>query len=112
MMPYDSREEITTARWNVLRSWWKDDDLTTVLGGAPLGYRSWHEVDMEDVHSRPLEQEVPVHIRKQQVAPLRYFMHSMLNQVGFHTARPTELEKFDKTNKPFSVSVVSEKRIP
>ncbi|KAK2653075.1 hypothetical protein Ddye_012931 [Dipteronia dyeriana] len=34
IMSRDSRREIIPARWNVLRSWWKDDDLTTVLGGA------------------------------------------------------------------------------
>ncbi|KAK2655264.1 hypothetical protein Ddye_008316 [Dipteronia dyeriana] len=134
MMPRDSCGEITTAQWTILRSWWKDDDLTNVLGGAPIGCRLWHEVDMVLIPCNigrqhwlpvtvdltcgkmfivdPWRQEVPVHIQKQQVAPLHYFMPSMLHQAGFHTARPTELEKFDKTNKPFSVSVVSEKRIP
>ncbi|KAK2653076.1 hypothetical protein Ddye_012932 [Dipteronia dyeriana] len=44
--------------------------------------------------------------------PLLYFVPSMLHQAGFHTTRPAGLEKFEKTSKPFSVSVVSEKRIP
>ncbi|KAK2638104.1 hypothetical protein Ddye_025899 [Dipteronia dyeriana] len=46
MMPRDSRGQITLRRWNLLRSLWKDDDLTTMLGGAPNGCRPWHEVDM------------------------------------------------------------------
>ncbi|KAK2652597.1 hypothetical protein Ddye_012453 [Dipteronia dyeriana] len=113
MMPRDSRGEITTVRWNVLRSWWKDDDLTTVLGGAPIGCHLWHEVDMVlipcNIGSQhwllvtvdltckkmfivdPWRQEVPAHIRKQQVAPLRYFVPSMLHQAEFYTARPAEL---------------------
>ncbi|KAK2662519.1 hypothetical protein Ddye_001093 [Dipteronia dyeriana] len=134
MMPRDSREEITLRRWNVLRSWWKDDNLTTVLGGAPIGCRPWHEVDMVMIQCNighqhwllvtvdltcgkmfivdPWRQEVPAHIRKQQVTPLRYFLPSMLHQVGFHTAQPGGLQKFEKTSKPFDVSVVLGKRIP
>ncbi|KAK2642038.1 hypothetical protein Ddye_023801 [Dipteronia dyeriana] len=116
MMPRDTRGEITTAWWNVLRLWWKDDDLTTVLGGAPIGCRPWHEVDMVLIPCNigcqhwllvtvdlicgkmfivdPWRQQVPVHIRKQQVAPLCWFVPSMLYQAGFYTVRPTGLEKF------------------
>ncbi|KAK2634779.1 hypothetical protein Ddye_029571 [Dipteronia dyeriana] len=159
MMPRDARGEITMAQWNVLRSWWKDGDLTTVLGGAPIGCRLWHEVDMVsvtwfaitninvcvypntfflrlqvlipynircqhyllvtvDLTCRkmfivdPWRQPVPVHIRKHQVAHLPWFLPSMLHQAWFHTARPAARETLTKTNKPFSVSVVSETRIP
>ncbi|KAK2635403.1 hypothetical protein Ddye_030195 [Dipteronia dyeriana] len=134
IMPRDSRRQITPRHWNVLRSWWKDDDLTTVLGGAPIGCRPWHEVDMVLIPCNigrqhwllvtvnltcgkmfivdPWRQEVPAHIRKQHVAPLCYFVPSMLHQTGFYTARPAGLQKFEKTSKPFDVSVVSEKHVP
>ncbi|KAK2638781.1 hypothetical protein Ddye_026576 [Dipteronia dyeriana] len=134
MMPRDSSEEITLRLWNVLRSWWKDDDLTTVLGGTSIGCRPWHEVDMVLIPCNiggqhwllvtvdltcgkmfivdPWRQEVLAHIRKQQVAPLRYFVPLMLHQAEFHTEHPVGLEKFKKTSKPFDVSVVSKKRIP
>ncbi|KAK2645202.1 hypothetical protein Ddye_020397 [Dipteronia dyeriana] len=78
-----------------------------VLGGAPIGCRLWHEVDMVLTPCNigrqhwllvtvdltcckmfivdPWRQEVEAHIRKQQVAPLHYFVPSMLHQPEFHT---------------------------
>ncbi|KAK2656247.1 hypothetical protein Ddye_009299 [Dipteronia dyeriana] len=63
MMPRDTSGEITTAWWNVLRSWWIDDDLTTVLRGhdtvqhwAPtLALGDCRPLLGEYVHTRPLE---------------------------------------------------------
>ncbi|KAK2659143.1 hypothetical protein Ddye_005676 [Dipteronia dyeriana] len=134
MIPRNSRGQITPSRWNVLRSWWKDDDLTTVLGGAPIGCRLWHEVDMVLIPCNigrqhwllvtvdlicgklfivdPWRQEVKPRILKQQVAPLRYFVPLMLYQAEFHTKRATGLLKFEKISKPFDVTVVSDKHIP
>ncbi|KAK2662359.1 hypothetical protein Ddye_000933 [Dipteronia dyeriana] len=134
MMPRDSHGEITTAWWNVLRSWWTEEDLTMVRGGALSGSRLWHEVDMVLIPCNigcqhwlllsvdlttekmfildPFRQDAAVNIQKAQVAPLHWFLLSMLHQVRFHTARPATHEMFANKNKSFSVSVMFETRIP
>ncbi|KAK3230969.1 hypothetical protein Dsin_002850 [Dipteronia sinensis] len=60
----------------------------------------------------PFRQKIPVQIRKEEVAPLRWFLPSMLHQVGFHDARPRDDPKYDKRNKPFGVSMVSTTHVP
>ncbi|KAK3199175.1 hypothetical protein Dsin_022590 [Dipteronia sinensis] len=110
--------------WSVLKYKWSPEDLKTVRGSLPSGNRPWHEVDVHwlvasvdltfgKIHMLdPFRQEVPVQIRKEQVAPLRWFLPSMLHQVGFHEARPRDDPKFHKQNKPFGVSMVSSTHVP
>ncbi|KAK3212565.1 hypothetical protein Dsin_017271 [Dipteronia sinensis] len=90
-----------------------------------VGNQPWHEVDavlipcniggqhwlvasvdltVGKIHLLdPFRQEVPLQIRKEQVAPLQWFLPSMLHQVGFHDARPTGEVKYEKQNMPFGV---------
>ncbi|KAK3185064.1 hypothetical protein Dsin_032350 [Dipteronia sinensis] len=120
--------------WSVLKYIWSPEDLLTVRGFLPVGNRPWHEVDavfipcniggqhwlvasvdltVGKIHLLdPFRQEVPLQIRKEQVAPLRWFLPSMLHQVGFHDARPTGEAKYEKRNRPFGVSMVSTTHVP
>ncbi|KAK3225082.1 hypothetical protein Dsin_004944 [Dipteronia sinensis] len=99
-----------------------------------VGSRPWHEVDavlipcnicgqhwlvasvdptVGKIHLLdPFRQEVPLQIRKEQVASLRWFLPSMLYQVGFHDARSTGEAKYEKRNRPFGVSMVSTTHMP
>ncbi|KAK3221668.1 hypothetical protein Dsin_008693 [Dipteronia sinensis] len=128
--------------WSVLKYMWSPEDLMTVRGLLPVGNRPWHEVDavskiqlvqvlipcniggqhwllasvdltVGKIHLLALfRQEVPLQIRKEQVAPLQWFLPSMLHQVGFHDARPTGEAKYEKQNRPFGVSMVSTTHVP
>ncbi|KAK2650256.1 hypothetical protein Ddye_017745 [Dipteronia dyeriana] len=134
MMPRDSHGAVTTARWNVLQSRWLEEDLQMVSGATTSGNRSWHEVDLVLIPSNVggqhwlvviidlilgkvdifdlWRQKVPHYIRKQQVRPLPWFLSSMLNDAGFHTARRGGRRSFPRENKPFSVSVVLTSTVP
>ncbi|KAK3188753.1 hypothetical protein Dsin_028314 [Dipteronia sinensis] len=109
IMPPDAVSK-ALKNWSVLKYKWSPEDLMTVRGLLPSGNLPWHKVDavlipsniggqhwllasvdltVEKIHLLdPFRQEVPLQIRKEQVAPLRWFLPSMLHQVGFNDARP------------------------
>ncbi|KAK2656226.1 hypothetical protein Ddye_009278 [Dipteronia dyeriana] len=88
----------------------------TTLGNN-IGHRHWLLVTIDLTSGKmfivyPWRQEISVNIQRQQVAPLLWFLPSMLHQADFHTARSPDRETFPKKNRPFSVSVVSTTRVP
>ncbi|KAK2642061.1 hypothetical protein Ddye_023824 [Dipteronia dyeriana] len=68
--------------------------------------------DLDAFYAFPWETDVPYYIKKQLVRPLRWFLPSMLNDVGFHTARQGGHRQFLKKDKPFSISVVPTSTVP
>ncbi|KAK3185017.1 hypothetical protein Dsin_032303 [Dipteronia sinensis] len=132
-MPHDAVGK-APKNWSVLKYRWSSEDLMIVHGLLSVGNRPWHEVDavlipcniggqywlmasvdltLGKIHLLDsFRQEVPLQIRKEQVAPLWWFLSSMLHQVGFHDARLTGEVKYEKRNRPFGVSMVSTTHVP
>ncbi|KAK3193086.1 hypothetical protein Dsin_024396 [Dipteronia sinensis] len=133
IMPRDSVGK-APKNWSVLKYMWSPDNLITVRGLLPSENRPWHEVDavlipcniggqhwlmasvdltVGKIHLLDLfRQEVPIQINKKQVAPLRWFLPSILHHVGFQDARPRGETMYEKRNRPFEVSMVSITYVP
>ncbi|KAK3199080.1 hypothetical protein Dsin_022495 [Dipteronia sinensis] len=91
--------------WSVLKYRWSPEDMMThwLVASVDLTVGKIHLLD-------PFRQEVLQQIRKEQVAPLGWFLPSMLHQMGFHDARPTGEAKYEKRNRPFGVVHVLSRR--
>ncbi|KAK2634208.1 hypothetical protein Ddye_029000 [Dipteronia dyeriana] len=91
--------------------------MTKVLIPCNISHQHWLPASVDltvgMIHLLdPFRQQDPLHIKKQQVPPLKWFFPSMMHQVGFHNARPRGQPKYDKRNRPFGVTVVSTSHVP
>ncbi|KAK2653116.1 hypothetical protein Ddye_012972 [Dipteronia dyeriana] len=89
----------------------------TVLIPCNVGGQHWLVVTVDLILGKldifdPWRHEVLHYIRKQQVRPVRWFLPSMLNDMGFHTTRRGGRRPFPREDKPFSVSMVSTSTVP
>ena len=88
-----------------------------VLIPCNLGHHHWvlASVDLSEGKIYLLDlfrQEVTWDHMNKQVACLRWFIPSMLNQVGFHNNRREEDPTYRRSKRPFRMSIVVGPRVP
>ncbi|KAK0593542.1 hypothetical protein LWI29_038421 [Acer saccharum] len=114
--------------WKMLEHKWPTEDLKMVRGIIPYGSRPWHEVDYVlipcnlgrehwvlaslDLREGKIflldsfRQQVPWEHRLKQVACLRWFIPSMLHQIGFHDSRKADDTTYKLSKSAFRMSIL------